>query len=85
MVPPTALPEREDDRHVAAREGLAGVAVEERGHVARSGVQLVGRVVLALLEHDDVRASLGQFLRRGRAARSGADYADVGLDRAGPR
>ena len=72
------LPERQHDRHVADGHGLAGVAVEERGHLARPRGHVVGREALALLEHHHAHAALGQLLGHRRAAGAGADHAHVG-------
>ena len=79
VVPPTALPERQHDRRRCRRVATwPGVAVEPRGHLARPRGHVVGGQPLALLEHHDAHAALGELLGDRRAARAGADHAGVG-------
>ena len=78
-----AAAERQQDRRRAQRGSLAAVAVQPRRHLDRPRGEAVGVVARALLEHDDLRASLGELGRHDRPARAGAGDAYVGLDRSG--
>ena len=75
---PHRLAERQRDRHVAHRHGLARVAVERGGHLARPRGHLVGREALALLEHHHAHAALRELLGHRGATGAGADHAHVG-------
>jgi hypothetical protein len=72
--------ERQHDRRDAEGRDLAGVAVEQLGHVAGPSIELVDLVPLALLEHGHAHAALRQLLGRDGAARARADHAGVDAD-----
>jgi hypothetical protein len=71
-------PERKDDRRRADGGELAGVAIQARGHVARSRSERAVVVARALLEHDDVDAAHGELRGDRGAARAGADDDRIG-------